>query len=113
MRRFFAGFILAFVMLTLCGCGKNPSEVFPELISNFENEFETTPSPIPANESIKRLIEHYSGSALFPAGYNAGIQPQPPTSYPQPTASSSTTLPSGNQPQPTTPIKKDVCANLQ
>lgn len=113
MKRFLAGFILVFIMLALCGCGKNPAEAFPELISNFENEFETTPYPIPANESIKHLIEHYSGGALFPAGYNGGIQSQPPTSYPQPTASSSTTLPSGTQPQPTTPIKKDVCADLK
>lgn len=124
MKRFLTGLLSIVVILTFFGCRKDPSEAFPNLVSNFEKEFETTPPPLPADVSIRYLIHNYSGGAVFPVGYNGGIQPQSSTasvSNPSQPATSSThsssvlgsTSPSGSNLQPTSLSTSGVCSDIQ
>ncbi len=88
MKRIFSIIMLLGLCVTLFGCGGNADDEVANLVSDFQDNFETKPLPKTVLENMNYLINNFTGGVTPPSGV---VKKQPPTTTPNTTVPSQTT----------------------
>ncbi len=100
MKRSLSLVTVLLALTLLCGCsGNSPADSMKRLAGEYDRTFESTPLPDTAADSMKNLIDHYTGGIRIPT--NTIIQNPTPTSIPTQPSTVNPTIPTGSLPTDT------------
>lgn len=137
MKRIIAVLAAFLALLVFTGCGNKSADSISGLISNYSNNFESSPVPQSVVEAMADLIENYSGGVKIPVNRIKRKKDLPPNTNPTvpsesetPATQPATPQVTTKQPETTAPVTEskkkpgktpsrnksiphDICSNLK